>query len=79
MSVVQSINKFLKKIGKDEEYINITNVFDFLLGIESTNNIIWNYLNKGTHEEEGIIEFDELIVRDIYSHLTELDTHLKAS
>jgi AAA15 family ATPase/GTPase len=77
MSVVESMNSFLKKHG-DGKYDKITEIFDYLIGIETISKVIWNYLNKGTHEEEGKIEFDHRIVKDIAEKLSALDELVKA-
>ncbi len=78
MTVITSMNKFLKKIDKANEYTKITEIFDYLIGLSSKSTIIWNYLNKGTHVEEGRSEFDSSIVKEIAGKLLELDGFVKA-
>jgi len=78
MTVVSSMNSFLKKRTK-KEFSKLTDIFDFMIGLESTSNIIWIYLNKGTHEEEGRPEFDHTIVREIAGKLIEMDTLVKTA
>ena len=78
MSVVISLNKFIKaNIDKNGDYKTVTDIFDFLIGLEKKSNIIWEYLNKGTHEESDRDEFDQLIVLEIINKLTELDDFVK--
>lgn len=79
MSVVSSMNSFLKKLVKKEEFSKVTAIFDYLLGLQSTSNIIWFYLNKGAHEEEGRPEFDHTIVKKIAEKLIEMDILVKAA
>jgi hypothetical protein len=52
-------------------------VFDYLLGIEKVNQIVWDYLNTGTHEEEGRSEFDHTLVREIAAKMDTLDKLVK--
>lgn len=76
MSVVSSLNKFIKKLAKDN-YKVVTDIFDYLIGLQKNSNIIWEYLNKGTHEKPEKDEFDQLIVLEIINKLTELDNFVK--
>jgi len=78
MSVVASLNKFLKKIDNTGAFDGICNIFGYLLGLESASTIVWQYLNKGTHEEEGRPEFDHVIVTEISKKLIKLDLQIKA-
>jgi recombinational DNA repair ATPase RecF len=77
MSTVLGLSQFLKKTVKEEKYNNIVEIYDFLSGLEATHNTVWNYLNKGTHEEEGLPEFDLLIVNELFSRLEILDKEAK--
>jgi len=77
MSVVLSMNKFLKKVDTNQEFQPVLNVFDYLLGLETSSDIVWTYLNKGAHDETGRIEFDELIVKQVCKRLTDLDEFVK--
>jgi hypothetical protein len=77
MSLVESMNKFLRKIDVGT-YKKINTLFDYFIGLKTVNNVIWQYLNKGTHEEEGRIEFDPTIVKEIFIKLCELDASVKA-
>jgi len=77
MTVVQSMNKFLKRINDKDEFTPIIDIFNFLLGFETQSNVVWNYLNKGVHEEPNKPEFDQLIVGEIVKKLTALDALVK--
>jgi len=77
MSVVSSINKFIKKLNNNSDHKVVTDIFDYLIGLRKKSNIIWEYLNKGTHEEPDKDEFDQLIVFEIINKLTELDNFVK--
>lgn len=76
MSVVASLNKFLKNIDNNK-YKTITDIFDFLICLKKNCNIIWEYLNKGTHDEPGKYEYDQLIVSKIIGKLIQLDNFVK--
>ncbi|MHA7583704.1 AAA family ATPase [Paenibacillus vandeheii] len=78
MTTVTGLSQFLKKTVKDSKYDKVVEIYDYLRGLEATHNSVWNYLNKGTHEEEGLPEFDLLIVRELYSKLELLDSEAKA-
>ncbi len=77
MTVVTALNSFLKKVDKANEFVQVTDKYDYLLGLESHSNVIWSYLNKGVHEEPNKPEFDQLIVREIVNKLVELDSTVK--
>ena len=78
MSVVESMNKFLRKIKSIGAYEEISKIFDYFTGLETASNIIWQYLNKGTHEEEGRPEFDAAIVNEVHKKLLKLDALIKS-
>ncbi|MBY0160202.1 chromosome segregation protein SMC [Cytobacillus firmus] len=80
MSTVQGLSKFIKELKKREgnsKFDRVIEIYDFLTGLQTVNNTAWNYLNKGTHEEEELHEFDILIVKKIYESLEELDNEAK--
>jgi len=76
MSVVSSLNKFIKKLDNNN-YTVVTDIFDYLIGLQRKSNIIWEYLNEGTHEKPEKDEFDQLIVFEIINKLIELDNFVK--
>lgn len=81
MSTAQGLSKFIKDLKKKEgnvKFDRIIEIYDYLIGLETTNNTAWNYLNKGTHEEEEMYEFDSLIVKKIFENLESLDNEAKA-
>lgn len=44
--------------------------------VETTNKQIWNYLNKGTHEESDRDDFDSKIVEEVLNNLIQFETEL---
>lgn len=78
MSVVIALNKFLKMIDEKKEYENTILYLDYFLGLKTQSDIIWSYLNKGAHEQEGKIEFDQMIVKEMFDKLMLLDDLLKS-
>lgn len=79
MVVVQGLRKFMESNQCFNKEINdqIVGDFKFLEGLESANKNIWNYLNKGTHEESDSKEFDKAIVEKIVTFLKRLDDNSK--
>jgi len=77
MSVVRAINSFLKKVDTNKDFSQAVAVFDYLMGLEAKSNIVWTYLNKGTHDEPDKPEFDQLIVKEIVQKLVDLDSTVK--
>lgn len=55
----------------------IVAAIDPLLGIEKNTPGLWNYLNKGTHDEEDRAEFDRASVKIIVDSIAALDTALR--
>lgn len=49
-----------------------------LLGRERTHAVEWNYLNKGTHEEERGEEFDSPLVKEMLSAMMEIEAAIEA-
>jgi len=68
----------LAKKLKDAKTFNHVNkellvaAYDRILGIPTTN-LVWTYLNKGTHEEDGRDDFDGEVVESIIQTLEDLD------
>ncbi len=75
MNVVNSIIKNLKKQNPVEFKVYIE-VLTWFSGVDSVNNQIWNYLNKGTHEESDRDDFDSKIVQEVLNNLIQLETEL---
>ncbi|KAB2553528.1 hypothetical protein D3P02_00895 [Escherichia coli] len=52
--------------------IELTTAYGRILGIP-VNNLVWTYLNKGTHEEADRDDFDGELVESVVQTLEELD------
>ena len=78
MGVVLALRKYIAKHVKDEKHEKIVEVLDFLTGLNTTHNVIWSYLNKGTHEEEDKLEFDDAIVKQLLSSIEKLEELVKS-
>ncbi|QXE01945.1 hypothetical protein [Terribacillus sp. DMT04] len=72
MSTAQALRKFISKHTIDG-YENVVSSLEVLLGMESKHPFEWNYLNKGTHEEERMEEFDRTVVKDMIELLEQID------
>ena len=49
-----------------------------ILGQSDKNKVEWNYLNKGTHEEDQAEEFDAIVIRQMLEALIKLDEAIEA-
>jgi hypothetical protein len=81
MTTAQGLAKCIKELKKkvhNERFDRIIEIYDFLMGLETKHKMVWNYLNKGTHEESDLDEFDPILVREIFSKLEQLDNEAKA-
>lgn len=79
MGVVLALSKYITKHVNDDKYLKINEVLVYLAGLEAKHNVVWSYLNKGTHEEEDKIEFDNAIVKDVLSAMTKLELLVKSN
>jgi hypothetical protein len=50
---------------------------ELMIGKQSKHPVEWNYLNKGTHEEDKDEEFDSTIVKEMLLLLIEMDTAIE--
>ena len=75
MGTVNSLKKELTAL-KVTDFDNSLKILAWLAGLETTNNQIWNYLNKGTHEESDRDDFDSKIVQEVLENLIQLETEL---
>lgn len=75
MGIVISLKKELTKL-KITDFDNSLKILTWLAGLETTNNQIWNYLNKGTHEESDRDDFDSKIVQEVLNNLIQLEAEL---
>ncbi|GIO20601.1 ATPase [Oceanobacillus oncorhynchi subsp. incaldanensis] len=71
MSTAQALRKFIFKHTVGCE--NVISSLDTLLGMKSKHLLEWNYLNKGTHEEERIEEFDRTVIKEMIELLVQID------
>lgn len=76
MGIVNSLRKELNAL-KISDFDNSLNILSYLAGIETTNKQIWNYLNKGTHEESDRDDFDSKIVEEVLNNLIQLETEVR--
>ncbi|MBH9968888.1 AAA family ATPase [[Bacillus] enclensis] len=72
MSTTQALRKFIEK-NTISEYEIVVSSLTVLLGMEHKNPIEWNYLNKGTHEEDRKEEFDRIVVEEMIGLLKQID------
>lgn len=75
MGIVNSLKKELTAL-KVTDFENSLKILTWLAGLETTNNQIWSYLNKGTHEESDRDDFDSKIVEEVLESLIQLETEL---
>jgi ABC-type Mn2+/Zn2+ transport system ATPase subunit len=75
MGIVNSLKKELTAL-KVSDFDTSLNILSWLAGLETKNNQIWNYLNKGTHEESERDDFDPIIVKEVLDNLILLETEL---
>jgi len=73
MSIVSSLRKNVSKYN-DPAFNSCVEILAWFTGLEATNNQIWNYLNKGTHEESERDDFDSKIVEEVLNNLILLET-----
>ncbi|QXP59023.1 AAA family ATPase [Olleya sp. HaHaR_3_96] len=78
MGIVNSLRKELKAL-KVSDFEKSLNILSWFIGLETSNNQVWNYLNKGTHEESDRDDFDSLIVEEVLNNLIQLETELHQS
>lgn len=76
MNLVQKMRKKLSKIDKEkfEQIIGILSSFE---GLEKSHNQIWNYLNKGSHDDRDRKEFDRVKIKEIIGNLDLLNEEIQ--
>ena len=72
MSVASGLHGFLSK-KEVSIYQNVAPLLAQMIGKESTHPLEWNYLNKGTHEEDKEEEFDAVIVKEMLTLVLGID------
>lgn len=75
MGIVNSLKKELTTL-KVADFDNSIKILAWLAGLETRNNQIWSYLNKGTHEESDRDDFDSKIVEEVLNNLIQLETEV---
>lgn len=76
MSVTQSLRKVISRHSNNIVFTDLLNLLDYFLAIKTKSNAVWNYLNKGSHDEFEGQQFDPLMVKEIVEKLIELDSEL---
>jgi len=75
MGIVNSLKKELTEL-KVSDFDNCLQILTWIAGLETSNKQIWNYLNKGTHEESDRDDFDSKIVEEVLEKLTQLEIEI---
>lgn len=75
MGIVNSLKKELTAL-KVTDFESNLKILTWLAGLETANNQIWSYLNKGTHEESDRDDFDSKIVQEVLENLIHLEAEL---
>jgi energy-coupling factor transporter ATP-binding protein EcfA2 len=76
MSIASGLHGFLLK-KEVSVYQNVIPSLELMIGKQSKHPVEWNYLNKGTHEEDKDEEFDSTIVKEMLLLLIEMDTAIE--
>lgn len=77
MALALGLQKFLEK--KDVTvFQGVIPELAAILGKEDTHAVVWNYLNKGTHEEDRIEEFEASMVKDMLQLVMGIETAIEA-
>ncbi|MFA9559658.1 AAA family ATPase [Evansella sp. AB-rgal1] len=72
MATTLGLVNYIKK-NKIENHEELVSLLESLLEKEQIHPVIWNYLNKGTHDEEREEEFDRSVVKDVIELLEQID------
>lgn len=78
MATTHALVNYIKK-NKIEDFEAILILLEALLEKPQKYPVIWNYLNKGTHEEERHEEFERSIVKEIIELLIQIDDLVMSS
>lgn len=76
MSIASGLHGFLAK-KEVSVYQNVIPSLEKMIGKESKHPVEWNYLNKGTHEEDKTEEFDSAIVKEMLALVLEMDAAIE--
>ena len=72
MGLATGLSGFLSK-KEVSIYQNVIPLLAQMLGKENTHPVEWNYLNKGTHDEDMVGEFDAVIVKEMLALVLAID------
>jgi|WetSurMetagenome_2_1015567.scaffolds.fasta_scaffold13180_2 hypothetical protein len=75
-TLIESLKKKFTKLEEPKFKVYIP-FLEWVLELEKNNAVIWNYLNKGTHEEADRDDFDGTIVKEILDELIKVDQLIK--
>ncbi|MBR7634513.1 AAA family ATPase [Janthinobacterium lividum] len=77
MALAQGLQSFLEK-REVTVFQGVISELATVIGKKDTHAIVWNYLNKGTHEEDRIEEFDSTMVNDMLKLVEGIETAIEA-
>jgi hypothetical protein len=79
MTIVRGLRCFLEnaKFPEKDAYLEVVTAFKYLEGLESSHKSIWEYLNKGTHDETDKKEFDRAVIVNILETVRKVDNTVK--
>lgn len=76
MALASGLQSFLEK--KDVTvFQGVIPELAAIIGKKDTHALVWNYLNKGTHEEDRAEEFDASMVKDMLQLVLEIETAIE--
>ncbi|PRC94334.1 AAA family ATPase [Solimicrobium silvestre] len=78
MAIASGLHGFLNK-KEVTIFQDVIPLLAKMIGKESTHALEWNYLNKGTHEEDKEEEFDISMVKEMLELVMEIDTAVEKS
>ena len=77
MALAQGLLSFLEK-REVTVFQGVISELATVIGKKDTHAIVWNYLNKGTHEEDRIEEFDSTMVNDMLKLVEGIERAIEA-
>jgi energy-coupling factor transporter ATP-binding protein EcfA2 len=76
LNLLSSLRVCIQKI--DDQFLkDIQKIISWFEGLQSTHSRIWEFLNKGTHEEGERDDFDPVLVKNILDNSVLLETKVK--
>ncbi len=78
MTVVQGLRNIIDKdsFSEKDKYKNTANSFKYLEGLETSHKNVWNYLNKGAHDEIDREELDRVVVESVLTEMVKLNNEI---